>query len=368
MKACLIALSAWVAILTQAAGSAADPPATELDRLVAEFRQYSGAELVFRAADLPPGEYFEILPELTEAARLGAARIACREIQKYPPHYLGELKLRAIGIFRACASRANDGFHPFDKALGGYRYFGLYNQRDALVAAYYTDEQLPLTLDHELFHHIDRLTPPVGDWAEWIAATPGAAASGAAVALAPADRAALQRLGAGHVLEGAVSDYASKNPNEDKAETARHFLSTLPDSLLQMDGKPRLAGSRRIELVLATYARSNSGRGPDADWFLKVAQSSDRLSNLDPDKLDAQALATMLRLRRLACERDGAGAERPRLPRLCPRPRPWCRDWSSRCLLTSWSGCTPRCNTACSPSGFSQPASSWSADRKTPRA
>ncbi len=297
MRVYFLVFSALLALAGRPATIAAAAAPDELGQLVAEFERYSGARLVFRKADLPPGEYFQILPELTRAERLNAARIACREVQKYPPRYLGDVKLRAVGIFQACADPNNDGFHPFDKELGGYRYFGLYNQRDAFVAAYYTDSQLPLTLHHELFHHIDRVTPAVGDWAEMLA-TPTAAP----FSLLPRDRAELARAGSGQVLADAVSPYAAKNPAEDKSETARHFQSTLADSLLQMAGRPQLAGSRRLNYILATYARSNSGQGPGADWFVNLARSADRFSALPAEKLDAQALLMLLRLRRLACD------------------------------------------------------------------
>ncbi len=184
MKALLIAFLA-LGLIAQCHSARADEDArTELDLLLAEFREYSGVKLVFQAGELPAGEYYDIMPELQDSERLAAAKIACREVQKYPPQYLGALKLKAIGIFRACVSRSNDGFHPYDKALAGYRYFGLYNQRDAVVAAYYSDDQLPLTLHHEIFHHIDRLTPAALDWSEMLAARERA------LELTPADQAA----------------------------------------------------------------------------------------------------------------------------------------------------------------------------------
>ena len=157
-----------IAVLAQALATAqaGETANAEIDRLLAEFRNYSGAQLVFQAAELPAGEYYEIMPELSEDRRLAAAKIACREAHKYPPGYLAAMKFKAIGIFQACASQTNDGFHPYDKALGGYRYFGLYNGRDAVVAAYYSDSQLPLTMHHEIFHHVDRHTSATLDWNE----------------------------------------------------------------------------------------------------------------------------------------------------------------------------------------------------------
>ena len=322
MRASLVRLSTAVlftaALITAglvSAGSAAraeESSATETDRLVTEFRRYSGAQLVFEAGQLPPGEYYDIMPELSEGERLAAAKIACREVQKYPPQYLAALKFRSIGIFQACASQSNDNFHPYDKALGGYRYFGLYNGRDAIVAAYYTDSQLPLTLHHEIFHHVDRNTPGTLEWSEVISepnrsalSTEATHPSGRyhAIEVAPSERILLERQSAGRLLNTVVSNYAAKNPTEDKAETARYLLSALADSLLQMAQQPQLPGSQRLLHVLTTYERSNSGNGPKPEWFLAIVKGADRLSAVPSEKLDSEALILMLWLRRLAEQR-----------------------------------------------------------------
>ena len=165
------------------------------------------------------------MPELSPERRLNAAKIACREVQKFPPRYLESIGFKAIGIFDACASKTDDGFHSYDNELKGYRYYGLYNRRDAVVAAYYTDEQLPLTFHHEIFHHIDRVTKGTPDWTEvFFAQQPFRYPP---LRLKPTERTLLGQLGDGGVLENAVSKYAAKNAGEDKAETARYLLSVL---------------------------------------------------------------------------------------------------------------------------------------------
>lgn len=73
------------------------------------------------------------------------------------------------------------------------------------------------------------------------------------------------------MLETTVSKYAAKNPAEDKAETARHLMSTLADSLVQAVERPQLPGSQRLLHVLDLYAKALPENGPRVDWFVSVA-------------------------------------------------------------------------------------------------
>lgn len=247
------------------------------DADVAAFEAYSGARLVFTARELPAGTYYEIMRELPATRRAGAARIALREVKKYPRGYLGAMGLEAVGIFDGLASARGDGFRAFDKSLGGYRYFGLWNGEDALVAAYYSDSQLPLTLHHEFFHHVDATQAGRTDFAKTFYADDQRfqrAVSGAqrypALAISAADLAELARRGSGAVLRETVSAYAAKAAGEDQAETARHLMTSLPDALVQMAKRPELAGSQRMLHVLHTYAGAIAN-GPGVDWFVDVA-------------------------------------------------------------------------------------------------
>ncbi len=248
-------------------------PNDELSRLVAEFRHHSGARLVFERDQLPAGDYHEVMVPLTPEDREDAARIAVHEAHKFPRRYLGRLGLSAVGIFQACASTRGDGFREFDEELQGYRYYGIYNGSNAIAAAYYSDRQLPLTLNHEIFHHIDRVAGLSNRGkldARWLAALAGTELY-PALELKPDALAALEQHSSGEILEDSVSDYASANPKEDRAETARYLLSTLPDALVQAARRPELLGSQRILHVLATYRQVPNGNGPDINWFVNVA-------------------------------------------------------------------------------------------------
>jgi hypothetical protein len=267
-----------VALLVSAILALSAPAhASRLDDLRGEFEAYSGTRLVFTRAELPRADYYEIMPELSGARAEAAAAIALREVKKYPPGYLGDIGLEAIGVFSGLASKKGDGFRPWSKQLGGYRYFGLWNGNDALVGAYYTDEQLPLTLHHEIFHHVDGAAGGKVNYAANFHSDDAAfraAADGKkrypALRLAAADLTALAARGDGYVLRTAVSDYAAKNAGEDQAETARHLMTSLPDALVQMARQPELAGSQRMLHVLAQYGRALDGE-PGADWFVDVA-------------------------------------------------------------------------------------------------
>src|SRR5688500_11881637 len=74
---------------------AAEPPtkSPSLADLCTAFRDYSGATLVFRAEDLPPGQYHDRMPPLDAAGQLKAAEVALAEVKKLPKGYL-----KAIGL------------------------------------------------------------------------------------------------------------------------------------------------------------------------------------------------------------------------------------------------------------------------------
>jgi hypothetical protein len=271
--ACVLALALLAGFFLLPAPAGDDTP---LARLQAEFAAYSGAKLVFTADELPEGPYLDILPPLDDDARERAARIALHEVRKFPRRYLGRAGLEAIGIFAACASRDNDGFHTYDEDLKGYRYYGVYNNRDALAAAYYSDRQLARTLHHEIFHHIDAiLRGKPGNKAifrrdERFATAISGEKPYAAPRIDEADLAALKDRAPGRVLEDAVGKYAEKSPGEDKAETARYLMTTLPDALVQIATRPELPGTQRMIHVLAKYERAIPD-GPGVDWFVAVA-------------------------------------------------------------------------------------------------
>jgi hypothetical protein len=245
-------------------------------RLAAAFEQYSGARLVFNVKDLPPGVYHDVMDPLPEEGRLKAARIVLREVRKLPPGYLGAVGLKAIGVFRTCVSEYDDGFRPYDKELKGYRYYGIWNGKDAVAAAYYRDGQLPLTFHHEIFHHVDATrhgktgSGKLSEDDAFRDALSGKAPYSAAK-IAPDDLAALKKRGRGRVLESAVSEYAKKNAAEDKAETARYLLTNLPDALVQAATRPELPGSQRLLHVLHRYEQAPAGNGPGIGWFVDVA-------------------------------------------------------------------------------------------------
>ncbi len=303
----------WLALAALVMATPRVARADQLSALTRQFEARSGARLVFRAADLPEGIYYDVMRELPARRRVAAARIALREIEKYPPGYLGAIGMKAIGVFDGLASKTDDGFHDYDKSLGGYRYYGLWNGDDALVAAYYTDGQLPLTLHHEIFHHVNATRAGRTDYARWFHADDERyrrAVSGAAryprLRISPADQAALSRRATGTTLKGAVSDYAAKSAGEDEAETARYFMTRLPDALLQMARHPRLAGSQRMLHLLGEYAASAPG-APDAAWFVNVALG--RAAPRDDEQVAAMA-GGLVRDMRARFVQQSAGGER----------------------------------------------------------
>ena len=255
-----------------------DPPSDSVAGLQKSFADYSGARLVFAVKDLPEGPYHDVMPPLDEPGRLRAARIVLREVRKLPPRYLARMGLKAVGVFAACVSHQGDGFRSYDEQLKGYRYYGIYNGKDGVAAAYYSDAQLPTTLHHEIFHHVDatrngetKYTAHFARDERWQAAISGEEPY-RALAIAATDLNALKKLCAGRVLEKAVSDYAEKSVGEDKAETARYFMTALPDALIQMATRPALAGSQRMLHVLSKYGQAVPD-GPGAEWFVSVALS-----------------------------------------------------------------------------------------------
>src|SRR5262249_26070777 len=92
-----------------------------------------------------------------------------------------------------------------------------------------------------------------------------------AIKISADDLEALKKAGSGGVLEGAVSEYCKKSIGEDKAETARHFMTNLADSLVQMVTRPSLAGSQRMLHILQKYEAAAPENGPGLDWFVDVA-------------------------------------------------------------------------------------------------
>ncbi|HTU89439.1 MAG TPA: hypothetical protein VMF69_05020 [Gemmataceae bacterium] len=252
------------------------PAEESLPQLEKAFTDYCGCRLVFAEKDLPEGIYHDRMPSLNEDGRLRAARIALREIRKLPPRYLEKAGLKAVGIFAACISNQGDGFRPYDEPLKGYRFFGIYNGKNALAAAYYSDTQLPTTLHHEIFHHVDATLHGQTKYTvnfvrdERFQAALSGAERYPALHLVEAELAALRKLSKGLVLEKAVSSYAEKSLGEDKAETARYLMTTLPDALLQMAVRPELAGSQRLLHVLHKYGQAIPN-GPSDAWFVAVA-------------------------------------------------------------------------------------------------
>jgi hypothetical protein len=269
-------LSLSLLVLVPAFGPADEPVKESLAQLEKAFDDYSGSRLVFAVKDLPDGTYHDRMPPLSEKGRLRAARIALREIRKLPPRYLEKMGLKTVGIFAACVSNQGDGFRPYDEPLKGYRFFGIYNGKNAVAAAYYSDTQLPTTLHHEIFHHVDATLHGQTRYTvnfvrdERFQAVLSGAESYPALQLIEADLAALRKLSKGQVLEKAVSSYAEKSVGEDKAETARHLMTALPDALVQMATRPELLGSQRMLHVLYKYGQAVPD-GPGVDWFISVA-------------------------------------------------------------------------------------------------
>lgn len=274
----------------------ADEPNPNLQTLLTRFENYTGSKLVFQRDDLPAGRYHDVLKPLANQRKPEAASICLEEAKMYPPKYFQRIGLKAIGVFAACASKTTtDSSRPYDKGLGGYRYFGVYNGDDAVAASFYSDGQLRLTFHHEVFHHVDAVV--AGEHASWQLSGDDAfyqaAISGHRPYPSPQingnDLQALRDKCIGYTLKDTVSAYAAKNSREDQAETARHIMSVLPNSLVQTIDKPHLAGSQRIIHVLKEYELAVAD-GPGFDWFVDVAlKRADRnLPLKDAQKLIAK--------------------------------------------------------------------------------
>lgn len=245
-------------------------------KLQTDFERYSGAKLVFDREELPTGIYHDVMIPLAASRRVAAAKICLEEARRLPPDYLGNIGLKAVGVFEVCVSKKGDGFRPYDPQWGGYRYFGIYNGNDAVAASFYSEGQLALTFHHEIYHHVD--STHEGETQRWLLSSDDAfyraAISGdrphARIKISDKDLSALKKRRFGLTLTDAVSDYAAKNPREDQAETARHMMELLPDALIQATERPELPGSQRILHVLGQY-RSATHDGPTTQWFVDVA-------------------------------------------------------------------------------------------------
>ncbi|MBT9560463.1 MAG: trypsin-like peptidase domain-containing protein [Myxococcales bacterium] len=238
-----------------------------------------GTELVHDKARLPDGSWFEIARPVPEARRARVEAILAREAAKYPPGFLAGIGLRAVGVFSGLASTQNDGFHTWDESLGGYLYYGLWNGRDAVMVAWYSDAQVVLTFHHEVFHHIDSVVRGAfqkgafhSDDARFARAVSGEEPYEPAV-IEPALLKRLRALSGRKRLADAVSDYCTKNPGEDQAETARWFMTNLAGGLVQAADAPELPGSQRILHLLEAYrsAAPAGGRVFDANVLARVA-------------------------------------------------------------------------------------------------
>ncbi len=248
-------------------------PANELPKLLQAFEDYSGSQIVFQRDKLPRGGYYKIMVPLSSEKKIEACQILLEEAKKYPSQYLGKIGLKKVGVFAACVSPRGDGFRPFNQKYSGYLYYGVWNRRDAVVAAYYTKTQLPLTFHHEVFHHVDGTYQGTTNYQMYFRKDDpryekiiqGKNLYGKPF-LSSSDRKSLKKKSQGKVLRYWVSDYASKNLGEDQAETARYFMVNRADGLLQAIFYPKLPGSQRIIHILKAYQFAVA-KGPDFQWF-----------------------------------------------------------------------------------------------------
>lgn len=257
-------------------------PLQKLEDLRKAFKGHTGIDLVFDVKELSKGKTYDKLPEfdLNDPQeldqRIKASEILLKEALKYPKGFLAKLDLQTFGVFKACVSLENDGFHAYDARYGGFLYYGLYNFEHGIVGAYYTDAQLPLTFHHEIFHAMDvhrkgkkAEAHYEDDNTDFLRAYRGEAAY-AALDISAKEISALQSKARGTVLQEAVSAYAAKSPDEDQADTWRHLLTNLPDCLLQAAQRPELPGSQRIIHVLKE-AELSVANGPSLTWWIDVA-------------------------------------------------------------------------------------------------
>lgn len=269
--------------------------ATQVANLQLSFRDHTGCSLVFAQKDLSQGNYYDALPSLPLERQVRAAEIAVREAQKYPPGFLEKLGLKTFGIFEACVSYTNDGYHAYDARYGGYRWYGIYNFEHGAAGAYYSDAQLPLTIHHEIFHAVDAhylgkkgMLHYESDNGAFSSATLGERRY-PALSLSPKILADLKKASKGVVLQDSVSDYTKKSADEDQAETARHLMMNLADSLIQAAERPELPGSQRILHILGQY-RTCVENGPDTSWFTALALGKPQTSSTPPQPAAEKAV------------------------------------------------------------------------------
>jgi len=278
MQQSLFVILSALMVVASATATPAHAGVDELTRLKQQFHDYTGSTLVFGRQALPPGHlYYDRMYALSYARRVKAARIVVAEMKKYPRNYLGAMGLRRVGLFDALVAKRGDGFRPYNRKYRGYMFYGQWNGVNAVIAAYYSDTQLPLTLHHEWFHHVDATRRGRTNYRRFFAADDRrfkAAVSGRrryrAPVIAAGDLKRLKALGSRRVLRGPVSHYASKTAGEDQAETARYLMTRLASALVQVVEQPRLPGSQRILHVLSEYQRALR-RGPGFGWFVDVA-------------------------------------------------------------------------------------------------
>ncbi len=276
-RAATLLFSSSRTALTLALGLAAfASPARAQDQFLAAT---GGTRLVHDKARLPEGSWFEIARPVPDARRARVEAILVREAAKYPPGFLAGIGLEAVGIFSGLASTQDDGFHTWDDSLGGYLYYGLWNGRDAVMVAWYSDAQVVLTFHHEVYHHVDSVVGGAfqkgafhSDDARFARAVSGEEP----YAPAAIEASLLKRLRAvagRNRLEDAVSDYCTKNPGEDQAETARWFMTNLAGGLVQAVDMAALPGSQRVLHLLEAYRTAAPANGPvfDANFLARVA-------------------------------------------------------------------------------------------------
>lgn len=260
------------------------PPDRGAEDPEAAFEALTGTALVWSRDEIPDEVLFDRTPALPVERRAAAARILLREARKYPPRFFERIHLERIGVFAACVSEHGDGFRTYDDELGGYRYYGQWApaqsgaSRGALIAAYYSDEQLPQTFHHEVFHHVDATVDGAVAFKHFEAddARFGKAVDGtrpyALPALDPAIVKELSERASGAELEGALGSYAAKSAGEDQAEAARWLMTHPADGLLQVAERPELAGSQRLLHLLSQYAAAaKSAPAADLAWFVGLA-------------------------------------------------------------------------------------------------
>jgi hypothetical protein len=252
--------------------------ADEAAELQAQFEDHTGIPLVFEKKALPPGPWYRVLVPLEPERKVEALKLVVREMKRYPRHYLKSVGLTVFGLFAGCGAKTNDGFHEWSESMKAYAYLGMWDDKNAALAAYYDEDKLVRTFHHEIFHHVDATRHGVPDLKKVyplakarLAAALSGKAPFPALPLTPDEEAELvKRAGDAPPLADQVSAYSKKSLAEDRAETARYVLMHLPAALLQASRSPRLPGSQRILEVLWGYEASLDP-GPSARWFIDEA-------------------------------------------------------------------------------------------------